>query len=77
MCIINHASEEPLAMTHAEQHKMIVELMDYTRKMGRYDLEEFEMFVKRDKDDEDLDERSGKKLISFYEKYVVKKMAGR
>jgi len=57
-------------MTHAEQHALIVDLMDYTRKMKRSDQEEFEMFVKRDKDDEDLDALSRKKLIRLYEQYV-------
>ncbi|MCZ6775884.1 MAG: hypothetical protein O7D34_05455 [Ignavibacteria bacterium] len=60
-------------MTHAEQHKMIVELIDYTHKMKRYDQEEFEMFVKRDKDDEDLDAISQKRLVHLYEFYVVHK----
>jgi hypothetical protein len=57
-------------MTHDEQHKMIVELMDFQRKMGRYDLEDFEMFVKRDKDDEDLDQRSQRRLVQLFEKYT-------
>ncbi len=57
-------------MTHDEQHKLIVELVDFQRKMGRYDLEDFEMFVKRDKDDEDLDQRSQRRLIQLYEKYT-------
>lgn len=57
-------------MTHDEQHRMIVELMDFQRKMGRYDLEDFEMFVKRDKDDEDLDLRSQRRLTQLYEKYT-------
>jgi hypothetical protein len=57
-------------MTHAEQHKIIIQLMDYARKMKRYDQEEFEMFVKRDKDDEDLDAMSQKKLIRLFEQYV-------
>jgi len=60
-------------MTHVEQHKMILELMDYQRKMGRYESEEFDMFVKRDKDDEDLDIPSQKKLFAMYEKYVQRK----
>lgn len=60
------------SMTHAEQHKMIVELMDYARKMKRYDQEEFEMFVKRDKDDEDLDSMSQKRLKQMYAQYVQK-----
>lgn len=57
-------------MTHADQHQMIMELMDYSRKMKRDDQEDFEMFVKRDKDDEDLDEISTKRLRVLYEKYV-------
>lgn len=57
-------------MTHAEQHKLIVELMDFARKMKRYDQEEFEMFVKRDKDDEDLDTMSQKRLLQLYETYA-------
>lgn len=57
-------------MTHAEQHKMIVALMDYARRMKRYDQEEFEMFVKRDKDDEDLDVVSQKKLARLFEQYA-------
>jgi len=57
-------------MTHAEQHALIVDLMDYARRMKRYDQEEFEMFVKRDKDDEDLDTISQKKLRRLYEQYV-------
>jgi hypothetical protein len=58
-------------MTHAEQHAMIVELHDFERKMGRDDQEQFAMFVKRDKDDEDLDQLSRKRLVSMHEKYVV------
>jgi hypothetical protein len=57
-------------MTHAEQHALIGELQDYVRKMKRYDQEEFEMFVKRDTDDEDLDTMSQKKLIRLYEQYI-------
>ena len=57
-------------MTHIEQHKIIQELKDYTRKMKRRDLEEFEMFAKRDKDDEDLDDQSRKRLMEMYNVYV-------
>lgn len=58
-------------MTHVEQHKMILELLDYHHKMSRYDQEEFEMFVKRDKDDETLDNISQKKLMKLYDQHVV------
>jgi hypothetical protein len=61
---------EETAMTHTEQRKMIEELKDYSRKMSRYDLEEFDMYVKRDKDDEDLDNLSRTRLKELYEKYV-------
>ncbi len=57
-------------MTHIEQHKMIQELKDYLRKMKRYDQEEFEMFLKRDADDEDLDTQSLRRLKQLYELYV-------
>ena len=57
-------------MTHIEQHKMIVELKDYTRKMSRRDQEEFEMFVKRDKDDEDLDNHSRSRLKELYDQHI-------
>jgi len=57
-------------MTHAEQHNMIVELRDHAKKMKRYDQEEFEMFVKRDTDDEDLDTISQKKLKRLYEQFI-------
>lgn len=57
-------------MTHAEQHRMVVELMEYERRMSRYDQEEFAMFAKRDKDDEDLDTISQKRLVQLFERYV-------
>jgi hypothetical protein len=57
-------------MTHAEQHRMIGELMDVARKMSRRDQEEFEMFVKRDKDDEDLDTLSQRRLLQLHTTYV-------
>jgi hypothetical protein len=60
-------------MTHAEQHRMIVELMDYQRSMGRYELEDFEMYVKRDKDDEDLDLISQRRLTELYDKFITRR----
>ena len=63
-------------MTHAEQHAMIVELREFARKMKRYDQEEFEMFVKRDTDDEDLDTISQKKLVRLYEQFIGRTEGG-
>jgi hypothetical protein len=57
-------------MTHVEQHRMILELRDFTRRMTRDEEEEFEMFEKRDKDDEDLDVMSQKRLETMFRKYV-------
>jgi hypothetical protein len=57
-------------MRHADQHRIILELRDYVHKMRRHDLEEFEMFEKRDKDDEDLDGVSWARLTVMYNTYV-------
>ncbi len=58
-------------MTHVEQKKIIAELRDYERNMNRNEQEELHMFVKRDKDDEDLDDIAKKKLLQLHEKFVV------
>jgi hypothetical protein len=60
-------------MTHVEQHRMILELRDVVHKMTRDEEETFSMFVKRDKDDEDLDVISQKQLEAMYGKYVARK----
>jgi len=64
-------------MTHAEQHRMINELRDAMRKMTRDDEESFDMFVKRDKDDEFLDTLSQRRLEQMYERYIIRKGAAR
>ncbi len=61
-------------MTHEEQKHMILELRDYTHKMSRTEEEAFQMYVKRKKDDEDLDNLSQKKLAAMYERYVVNRV---
>lgn len=58
-------------MTHAEQHKLIEEISEVSRKMTGREREEFEMFFKRNKDDEDLDAISRKRLLDFHKRYVV------
>jgi len=60
-------------MTRVEQHAMIGELKDFARFMKGKDASDFEMFVKRDKDDEDLDELSQRRLESLYEIYRAMK----
>jgi len=59
-------------MTHADQRGMIRELVDYARKMTRAEEEELAMFVRRDKDDEDLDALSQRRLVALYQKYLPK-----
>lgn len=58
-------------MTHAEQKRLVADLMDYQMKMTREEQETFDMFRKRNKDDEDLDKLSRQKLVAMHEKYVV------
>lgn len=60
-------------MTHVEQHRMILELKDVVHRMTRSDEEIFTMYVKRDKDDEDLDVVSQTHLEAMYGAYVVRK----
>ncbi len=57
-------------MTKVEQHKLIELLRDYSHKIRGRDMDEFEMLRKRDKDDEDLDEISRRKLMELLGKYV-------
>lgn len=56
-------------MTRVEQHKLIDELRDYARFMKGKDAFDFDMFIKRDKDDEELDEISQRRLEALYEIY--------
>jgi hypothetical protein len=60
-------------MTHAEQKRMILELRDYTHRMTRDEEELFQMYIKRNKDDEDLDNVSQRRLTDMYERYVVRR----
>lgn len=59
--------------TYAEQKKMIEELNRISYRLKGKDKYDFEMFLKRHKDDEDLDSLSMKRLREIYEKYVIKK----
>ncbi len=60
-------------MTRSEQQKMLQDLRYYARQMSGDDLEAFEMLLKRDRDDEDLDGLSEKKLTELHERYARKK----
>jgi len=57
-------------MTRIEQHKIIEALRDYEFRMRGKELEDFEMMHKRDRDDEELDEITRRRLAELYVKYV-------
>ncbi|MBI1805960.1 MAG: hypothetical protein HYR76_02775 [Ignavibacteria bacterium] len=61
-------------MTRIEQHKIIETLSDYVHKMRGRDLDEFDMMRKRDRDDEDLDDLSRRRLTELYVKYVPERL---
>jgi hypothetical protein len=57
-------------MTKTEQHKIIESVREYSHKLRGRESDDFDMMRKRDKDDEELDEMSLRKLLALYEKVV-------
>ena len=60
-------------MNFREQKKLLSELKDFERKMSLSDLEAYKLFIKRDKDDDELDTLSIKRLKELHQKYYVPK----
>jgi hypothetical protein len=60
-------------MMHAEQKKIIQALKCVIKKMSFEERQIFDMMVKRDKDDEDLDVLTQRKLDQLHAKYLPKK----
>jgi len=58
-------------MAHRDQKKYIENLKRYENKMDQNERYNYKMYVKRHKDDEDLDKLSMEKLRKMYEKYHV------
>lgn len=58
-------------MDYRDQRNKIDALKRYENKMDRKEREDFKMFIKRQKDDEDFDTISFKRLSDLYEKYYV------
>jgi len=58
-------------MSFRDQKKYIETLKRYEKKMDKKEIEEYKMFVKRQKDDEDFDKISLKKLSDLYQKYYL------
>ncbi len=59
-------------MTIDEQHRMIASLRAHRGGMNREENAAFDMFLKRDKDDEELDTTSLRTLNLLYQKHVAK-----
>ncbi len=58
-------------MSRRDQKKYFEVLKRYERKFDSKESEMYKMFLKRHKDDEDLDKLSMDKLKDLYEKYYV------
>jgi hypothetical protein len=56
-------------MSYREQKKYLEILKKLEHKLAPKELEEYKMFVKRDKDDEDFDTVSMKRLKELHDKY--------
>ena len=59
----------PLA--YRDQQKYLDYLKQFEAKMDRVELEDYKKFVKRQKDDEDFDTVSMKRLKDIYDKFFV------
>jgi len=59
-------------MTSVEQRKMVQRLKQVIMKMNSSDRQSFEMMVKRDRDDEELDSLTMAKLKQLHEKFFPK-----
>ena len=58
-------------MNYRDQKKQIDALKRYENKMDKKDLEDYNIFVKRQKDDDDFDTIYFTKLSDLYVKYYV------
>ncbi|MBP9581072.1 MAG: hypothetical protein KBE38_02840 [Ignavibacterium sp.] len=58
-------------MAFRDQQKYLDFLKRFENKMNRSELEDYKKFVKRQKDDEDFDTVSMKRLQELYDKFYV------
>jgi hypothetical protein len=58
-------------MSFREQQKYIDVLKKFERKFDRKEADDYKMFLKMHKDDEDFDSLSLKRLKEIYDKYNV------
>ena len=60
-------------MKRDQQHKLILSLREHRNAMTSDDKAAFDMMLKRDRDDEDLDTLTLQQLTRLHERYVMKK----
>jgi hypothetical protein len=58
-------------MSYRDQKKYLEYLHRHERKFTRDEMESYKMFIKRDKDEEEFDSVSMKKLKDLYDKYYT------
>ncbi len=58
-------------MSYRDQAKYLDFLRKFERKLDRKEAEDFKMFIKMQKDEEEFDSVTMKKLKSLYDKYNV------
>lgn len=58
-------------MSYRDQQKYIEALKKFERKFERKEAEEFKMFLKRHKDEDEFDAVSMRRLKEFFDKYNV------
>jgi len=58
--------------SHRDQKKYLETLKKCERKFTRQEYDEYKIFVKRDKDDEEFDSIAMKRLKELYDKYYEK-----
>jgi hypothetical protein len=56
----------------SEQKKLLDDLYYVSQKMNRDDYDQYQVFLKRQKDDEDLDRQSFDRLVGLHTKYTKK-----
>ena len=56
-------------MSYSEQRKLLDAIKKHERKFTSKELDDYKMFIKRQKDDEDFDSISMRRLKELYDKY--------
>lgn len=56
-------------MSYRDQQKLLDELKKHVVKLDQKELADYKMFIKRQKDDEDFDSVSLRRLKELYNKY--------